>query len=750
VVELHIRGVGGATAEDILKGPVEQVSGDAVAGFYRPRNGAPDIEAYDWGRLTSGTASRAIWWLLLPFTLFNVSGWMVRPRQGETEEPVRPWSSLAVGRGLVIAGSYLMTGMYVTWIAVVATDLVALDCGNVGDCRNRWYLAPLRWNEAGFQSRLLVGLIAAWAVTWLLLWFVKGSQDETEGYEPEEIEIPRRPDHGVMTRNDGLGDPAFWFKWEEHRTAFLRHIGVALFTLAGIGAYGWRRLPSDAGLGGLWWLVLILVVAVVGGIWLLDAPARFRLRDDHSGYDDDREARIVWLGKHLLVAVAGFVVGLLAEIALDPGPAERLGLTNGLRWLIVGPLLVALSIVGVLVYRRWRREPGGRLVTFEGFRFLGAGIAAGFGVYVLSAGFSSLTHTLGRFLLGNERVSTLGYNETIVELFGLGLFLIAAVTGGGLVIRRKEPTLRAVWDDYWGDDLPASDRARSWAKKVEGRRRIALLPREGDVRLTILVLGILTLQLVQAGQAFFDAETAWQFWEWDTKWFLTPLFGQEWLEWTHAAAAGVIVLFVFPGLQIMRLAFRNVKDRKQFGKAWDVMSFWPRRFHPLAAPCYAERAVPEFVQRIEYHRNAGRRVSIVSHSQGTVIAAAALHQIASADDDRAQRGEAPVLAGVAVTTYGSPLQRLYRNFFPTYFGVGATYDTLRPRLFHIDGRSGWRNFWRPTDYIGQRAFPPGDESDVRVLEAREPQFPVNSHTAYETEPQLIDWLEEVRTAMSSE
>src|SRR6516165_7990160 len=81
VTELRVHGVSGTPPDSMLENPhVTLVSGDSTAGFYRrmwlggppsPSLGYADVagerrrEAYSWGGLTSGAASRALWLLLL-------------------------------------------------------------------------------------------------------------------------------------------------------------------------------------------------------------------------------------------------------------------------------------------------------------------------------------------------------------------------------------------------------------------------------------------------------------------------------------------------------------------------------------------------------------------------------------------------------------------------------------------------------------------------------------------------------------
>jgi hypothetical protein len=86
VTELRLHGVGGTPPESLLDDPhLRLVSGDKDAGFYRPARRQEEWpvwrqrEALSWGGLTSGSALRALWLLLLPFTLINLAGWMHPP-----------------------------------------------------------------------------------------------------------------------------------------------------------------------------------------------------------------------------------------------------------------------------------------------------------------------------------------------------------------------------------------------------------------------------------------------------------------------------------------------------------------------------------------------------------------------------------------------------------------------------------------------------------------------------------------------
>ena len=169
--------------------------------------------------------------------------------------------------------------------------------------------------------------------------------------------------------------------------------------------------------------------------------------------------------------------------------------------------------------------------------------------------------------------------------------------------------------------------------------------------------------------------------------------------------------YVLPALAllIVQLVRKGRKGARTFASTlWDVFTFWPRRFSPLAVRPYSERAVPELQGRILHHTK--ERVDpcplvLGVHSQGSILAFAALSPL-----------EASQLERIALVTYGCPISTIYSMFFPAYFGrdqVVALRDKL-PVL--VPGVHSWQNFYRLTDPIGGPILGAEDPRDTLIAD----------------------------------
>src|ERR671927_161061 len=86
-VELRVHGVSGTPPESLLaSATVRQVAGDDRSRSFRPTDApgievpAPDghlLEAFHWGRWTSGSWMQALWILLIPFGIANAAQFML-------------------------------------------------------------------------------------------------------------------------------------------------------------------------------------------------------------------------------------------------------------------------------------------------------------------------------------------------------------------------------------------------------------------------------------------------------------------------------------------------------------------------------------------------------------------------------------------------------------------------------------------------------------------------------------------------
>jgi hypothetical protein len=171
-------------------------------------------------------------------------------------------------------------------------------------------------------------------------------------------------------------------------------------------------------------------------------------------------------------------------------------------------------------------------------------------------------------------------------------------------------------------------------------------------------------------------------------------------------ALGFIVL---GAIWLVRTARTDSGLRRAVGIVWDVASFFPRRFHPLAPPSYAERSVPELRGRL-IDLTANGQVLLIAHSQGTLVSVAAL--LTLLDDPRCR----PRIRRIAWITYGCMLRRLFGRAYPLAVHR-ADLVALKAALEHQDPVDRdtfptplasrppyWMNFGRHSDYLGGRVF----------------------------------------------
>ncbi len=397
--------------------------------------------------------------------------------------------------------------------------------------------------------------------------------------------------------------------------------------------------------------------------------------------------------------------------------------------------IVALALVQLI---GWRRPKRGTLR----FRWLGPAAAATSGVAYGTMFLYALPLLFGAGSRGRVAVMAIS--------FGIGTLALLAA-GAGLLIwfvvrRRTELRLAHTGPPPFG--VPADD--REWDGDERRGATKAMYARIAAARALSQAGATATVALTASAFAFLVSALV-QF-----------RFGEiHWLAWSvHIgeiiAAAGTAALLVF----LIRNA-RKPNERRTIGVLWDVLTFWPRRFHPFGVRPYAERAVPEIEARLLTLVNEDRRRVILScHSQGTILGYAALVQV---PDD--------VVGQVSFLTYGAPLRQLYQMAFPAYF-PREDFDRLRGRLFDDHGTpaSTWRIFYRLTDYIGttvfgdpaiEQAVPDPAEAPLlasRPLGAPAPDaFPdtpraawddLYRHSYYNTETALKEWLAGLKGRMA--
>ncbi|MFG2055489.1 hypothetical protein ACGFI9_15845 [Micromonospora sp. NPDC048930] len=666
--EIRVHGVADKGPEAILDRPVVvRVAGDRDAGFYRVRPGfgeptgpgGADLEAYRWSGLTGGTAIRTLSLvLLLPFMLANIAIWMLPPGR----------ASATPGRALCRLLAASLTAMYVLSAVGVALDLIGWQCAEFPRClEGRREISWLGGLPPG-QRLAILALLPILAVG-----LVRRTSDRTWQLPEDAATRPQ----GVGA--DRLDTRHFWDNRALLRRLRSLHLAIALGMLD--LALLLVLVPHDRNLPGY-----LLLAAAIG--LLLAAAALLCLPQL------DRRGAQPWLHR----ATAGARWGTVALTALTVGyaaaPRSPWSATQGMPGYDVLVSAVFATQLGLLLLL------AGVVLTGPATQRASA-VLGGLGAPVLvsaaiglAVAFSSgLSYGVAEYLdRGSSptparplppgapplappvayRWAALGFSIAVV------LAVVVALAGRSWHrSRRRRAAEELIRQDFPEVARVPPERVRALRDRLV-RARLAtrlgpLLP-GAYALLAVLTLGAAGLSVVHQGPESIAARLGGM-----------PLAAPV----IFATDLGGLLIGLFAvvlagaGL----FAYRSPAIRA-VGVLWELATFWPRAAHPLAAPCYTERAVPDLTRRIAELTRDGGGVVLSGQSHGSVLVSATVLQLPES-----------CRARVALLTYATPLGPLYRRVFPAYFGP----EVLREIGERVDWK--WISLWRYTDPIGGRIFP---------------------------------------------
>jgi hypothetical protein len=669
VIELRVHGILGTTPEVLVDAVAAvDVAGDGAGRIVRPadrlRRPAPGavlkadgrplartLEGYVWGGLTSGGWAKAIWALLFPFSLANVSSWML--------PPVPSGNRLAAGlgvccRALLRLAAVLLTVLLVGQLSAVSLDLLAAQCLTPGTgCLG---VVP-GWLRTQAGIRPVIGIVPP-----LLMVRVLGGVSRVNWTASADQPAPRNT---APTRKlaglpgaSRIADPDAPALRTLHLTAALAAIGM--MALGGPGG------PSRGGFAAISWPVSVaLLLAGLAGALVFGDPT------------DSRPDRSGWLlgflspvPRRILLTVAVLVVATvpLATPRLGstlPGTDPTLTVvTIALAGTCValGVLLVPAALLGRSAWSglpvELRPWAGGWLAApfMTLAALLGGGFGAGVGITV-------------RQVLGGVPLALPHGYAFLTLLWGIAAalgILALVVVGAYLGVRRLVRGPRVppeVMLLHAGRPADARAAGRAWRRAGWERRHA--------YHILLTTTAVLALGAVVSAAPWLRGA-------------LPPA-------WTQPLSAfGLVVLAILAAalLREVYVAARRPDTARHLGGLADLACFWPRESHPIVPPCYALKVVPELAARAaDYLTEPNTRVVLAAHSQGTVIAAAAatrlLAGLAPQDTQR-----------VGIVMAGSPLQWAYPRAFPAV----VPHDGLLELFGDLSGR--WRTLSRGTDVIG--------------------------------------------------
>lgn len=715
--ELRVHGVSGTPPEAILDfARVHQVAGDEFGRFFRrvdehgvelPEPDGHAVEAYHWGKFTSGSWSQAIWLLIAPFGVVNAAQFTLEP---PTSGPSRLFHTVA-GAALRLVGLVLTT-LFVLGAAVITMDLWS------------WQLVGY---SATLPQRLLpaVALLGPVAVVALCFFFGRarlvGDQDPVRG-NPYDVN-GSTDEMDVRAAEWSATGATFWdaqpptnltrpgFFAGDNDVPALRwlHVSAGLALVALLGFAPGRQAGAVLGQIGFA-SSLVVLAAVLAAVTLLGDPAESASIDYQSQALADAK-RLLHAAAPVLSLVLAVLAGGLSAIAIGYTAIVRFphdGTGHYPEIDRVAFVIMVLAVVGMFVLfvanlalAIAERKSPARARAHRRFAPFAKGLAC---TLITSSGLFLAVGYVGAFALAAatffdsdqqpveapEILKRVVYAWGITALMFVVLAVVAlihrAIRGAGLRER-----VRADFTENDGLRLP-----KRWVRQVASAMWVARLKNRLVLLLTVFaVVGIL-LSVVAA----VELRTQWSGQPSELGSFVGGLSASDagggpfagFLIWLGGLTlTGIATLLVFLG----RTAILGESMRRGVNVLWDVIAYWPRSVHPLVPPAYSQRSVADIRARIAWHLGAldevaaeqtaapAGRLVLCGHSQGSLLSFTALLTLGgSAELDR-----------IGLVTFGSQLQVMFSRAFPAYVNyptIGWLYDSLGGR---------WRNLYRETDHL---------------------------------------------------
>jgi hypothetical protein len=756
--ELRVHGVSGTSAETILAHPLlKRVAGDRRAGFYRrwyPGGRSADLkadrrlEAYSWGGLTSGSAGRAAWLLLLPLMLVNLAHWMLPavPADGSRRQVLAGHVAAVLLRlmGLVLTVTMLLTAV------LVAVDLVGWQCGRLQRCATSTPLFTVF--AEGYLStpgRRIAVTAAVPLLVIMLVGMVGRRSPRTTEPAPDDT-VQHADIQPLARRHFWRGNPGMPML----RTT---HVAAATALLAAQVAWPATRLAANGAAQVLGAIICLASLAIFMYAAVLVAAEAVTGRSASEAAQQQAPPLISAAGATFARRLAlGLLLAATIYSAWGWDRWQDTGRLPGLRPMILtsfaaGVAVLVLMAVAVAAQRPWEQGDGEFRVAMRGL----GGPAVATIAFLIAGGFSAgiayrVAELLGYPVLSQvtaardiavdqavaadpsrsfeDRVAaatdeipmvlppSFAWAGAAAAVITVAVLVIAVVVALG--VRGRLGTLAA--EILRARSTEAGDRTASdpvirriastvaWASLTDGLGRI--------VGRVVMAAGVVLL----AGLVVYAAGPEnWRFVEEPPLSTLTS-FG-TWI--MGLFAIGLVVL--------AWNSYRRPALRRTVGILWDIGSFFPRAAHPLAPPSYGERAVPELAARVSaLSESPSDRVVLSGHSQGSVLVAATVLALPAEATQR-----------VDLLTHGSPLRRLYSRFFPAYLGA----DALRSVHAGVDGR--WRNLYRETDPIGAWVLDPmtipDPPVDRHLVDPRTLADEIAGHSDYWSDPGYARALKEL-------